>query len=94
MFSISELLFQIISLMNNVNYAHFLKNGLHCKHLNARSLLPKISEIKIISSETKSSIFAISESWLDDSITNCEIAIPGFSLIRNDRNRAMLHCYI
>ena len=53
----------------------------------ARSLCPKISELKIIASEIKPSIFGISESWLDDSVTNREIEIPGFSVIRNDRNR-------
>jgi exonuclease III len=63
------------------------KKGFHCIHINARSLPPKMSELKVIASKTKVSIIAISESWLDDSVTNCEIDIPGFSVIRNDRNR-------
>ena len=72
---------------NDSLYENFRKKGFHCIHLNARSLCPKISELKIIASEIKPSIFGISESWLDDSVTDCEIEIPGFSVIRNDRNR-------
>ena len=61
--------------------------GFHCIHLNARSLTPKMSEVRLIASETRPSIFGISESWIDDSVTNCEIEISGYSVIRNDRNR-------
>ena len=32
--------------------------------------------------------FAINESKIDDSITDGKISIPGFNLIRKDRNRA------
>ena len=77
----------IQTLYNNDTYDCFCKKGFHCIHLNARSLIPKISEVRLIASETKPSIFGISESWLDDSVTNCEIEIPGFSVVRNDRNR-------
>ena len=75
------------TLIDNDSYMKFQKKGFHCVHLNARSLSPKISEIKILASEIMPSIFGISESWLDDSITNREIEIPGFSVIRNDRKR-------
>ncbi|PIK33157.1 hypothetical protein BSL78_30028 [Apostichopus japonicus] len=72
---------------DNDIYDCFRTKGFHCIHLNARSLTPKMSEVRLIASETKPSVFGISESWIDDSVTNCEIEIPGFSVIRNDRNR-------
>jgi hypothetical protein len=65
----------------------FLNNGLHFIHLNVRSLLPKISEIRIIASKTKAAIICLSETWIDDSVTDSEISIAGYSVIRLDRNR-------
>ena len=78
--------------INSVNtdpelYKCFTDKGLNFIHLNVRSLLPKLSELKLIASKTKASIIAISESWLDKSILDNELHIPGYYVIRNDRNR-------
>ena len=50
-------------------------------------MLHKMSELRIISSKTKARIINVTETWLDDSITNNEIHIPNFSVIRKDHNR-------
>jgi hypothetical protein len=35
----------------------------------------------------KSDILCISETWLDRTVTDCELDIPNYTLFRNDRNR-------
>ncbi len=47
--------------------------GLHMVHLNVRSLLPKISELRHLCQESNVSLFGCSETWLDDSILDAEI---------------------
>lgn len=61
--------------------------GLHFFHANVRSLLPKLSEVRLFLERTKAATIAISETWLDDSIQNGEIAIDRYQVVRNDRNR-------
>lgn len=70
-----------------VAYDCFSKKGLHFFHLNIRSILPKISELRLFAASTKVSIISITETWLDNSISDDEIAIPGFLIARRDRNR-------
>ena len=54
-------------------------------HLNIRSLLKKIDEIKILIHENSFDILAISETWLSDKIPNELVNIPGFNVYRKDR---------
>ena len=61
--------------------------GLKFIHLNVRSLLPKIDEIRFLVHSADLDVVCINESWLDDSVNNNEIAIVGYNVIRNDRNR-------
>ena len=56
-------------------------------HLNINGLLSKLDFIKIMLSESKFDIFAISESKLDASIHDNEIKIDGYDFYRLDRNR-------
>ena len=63
------------------------QKGLHFVGINTRSLLPKIDELRLFAHSNKSSIICISESWLDNSISNNEIEIPDYSIERCDRNR-------
>jgi hypothetical protein len=69
------------------NFTCFNRRGLHFIHLNTRSLLPKITELRIIAQKTKAAVISITESWLDESISDNEISIQGYSVIRKDRNR-------
>lgn len=47
--------------------------GLNFVHVNARSLLPKLDELRDLASKTKLAVIGITESWLDDLISDAEI---------------------
>ena len=70
--------------------------GLHFCHLNVNSLLSKIDEIRDIAYHVKPAVLGITESKLDGSVSNMEINIDGYSIIRSDRNRhgGGVACYI
>ncbi|CAC5397465.1 unnamed protein product [Mytilus coruscus] len=63
------------------------RKGLHFIQCNARSLLPKLSEIKIVAAKTKAAVISITVSWLDNAVTNAEIHIEGYNIVRLDRSR-------
>ncbi|XP_060607821.1 uncharacterized protein LOC132759963 [Ruditapes philippinarum] len=66
----------------------FERKGLHFIHFNVCSLLPKMSELRQIATKFKFSAIAITESWLDNSVTDNEVIIQGYNVIRKDRNRS------
>ena len=68
-------------------FQQFQRKGMHIIHLNARSLVNKMPELKIIAQKTRAAVIGISETWFDDSITDAEIAINGYSVLRHNRNR-------
>ena len=51
-------------------------------YYNARSIIPKL-----ICSDTTPDIVCIVETWLHDSISDSELTINGYNLVRQDRNR-------
>ena len=57
--------------------------GLHFVHANVRSLLPKLPEIKLFLSRTKTAVFAASETWLDSTVNDGKIQIPGFNVFKS-----------
>lgn len=73
--------------VNSESFQHFRKRGLHFIHLNIRSILPKIDELREIAIKTRAAVFGITETWLDESVFDSEIIIPGYSIVRRDRNR-------
>ena len=68
-------------------YKCFEKKGLHFIHLNVRSLLPKLDELRILARETKPACFCITETWLDDTVSDSENQIENYNVRRRDRNR-------
>lgn len=62
--------------------------GLSIAHLNVRSLFGKLDELKLLLSTNAKNfdILTLSESWLNASISEAEIQIPGYSCIRKDRS--------
>lgn len=68
-------------------YKCFRRQGIHFLHINVRSLLPKVDELKIIASESKAAAIGVSETWLDDSIADSEVEIPNYNINRRNRNR-------
>ena len=49
-------------------YEPFSKKGLHFLHLNARSLLSKLSDVRLLVNNSKAAVLAVSETWLDGSV--------------------------
>jgi hypothetical protein len=62
------------------------KKGFLFIHLNVRSLRNKLSELQLIANQAKVAVISVTESWFDESIANTEVSIPGYSIIRKDRN--------
>ena len=62
------------------------KPGLRIRHLNVNHVHNKISEISSILENSGKSfhIFGLSESRLKNEISNTELSIPGYSIIRRD----------
>ena len=56
-------------------------------YLSVNSLLSKIDELRDITNYIRPAILGITESKLDSSVTNAEVYINGYSIIRYDRNR-------
>ena len=50
-------------------------------------MLPKLSELKNIALQINPAVISLSETWLDESVTDNEIHIDGYSILRKDRNR-------
>ena len=63
----------------------FKSKGLHFIHINARSMLHKLPELQYIAQIANPAIIAISETWLDESVTDSEVKIDGYNIIRRDR---------
>ena len=56
-------------------------------YLNARSILPKIDELRVLCVSNSYDVICIVESWLSSDIDNTELSIPGFTIFRRDRSR-------
>lgn len=71
----------------NDTFNCFESKGLHFIHFNIRSLFPKLAELKTFISKYKFAVIALSETWLDSSVTDSEVHLDGFSIVRRDRDR-------
>ena len=58
-------------------------------HLNVRSLKNRehFVQVKQLILDNQYKIFAVSESWLNSNVSNAEVQIEGYNLIRHDRLR-------
>ena len=54
-------------------------------HLNMISMVNKIDALRMLIREKPFDIFAVSETWLNTSILDSELSLPGCTLIRQDR---------
>ena len=54
---------------------------------NCRSLLPKLDSLRVRAAISSPDIIALTETWLDHSLSNSELFIPGYVIVRRDRNR-------
>ncbi len=75
------------SQIDPVHFDCLKAKGLHYVHINARSLLPKLDELRILLTRARVAVLAVTETWLDDSVTDEELKIPGYQVVRKDRDR-------
>ncbi|XP_060799413.1 uncharacterized protein LOC132901016 [Neoarius graeffei] len=73
--------------IENDDWTCLKKKGLYILHLNVRSLLPKIDEVRNLAHQWNPSVLCFSETWLDCTILDPEVDIPGYSCVRKDRDR-------
>ena len=64
---------------------HSFKSGSTFIHLNTQSLLPKLDEFRVYLSNPKICVLSLNENWLNDTVTNDEVSVPGFTIFRKDR---------
>ena len=74
-------------LNDDLEYQHFRKSGLHFIHANINSILSKIDQLLIIALKTNAAVIGLSESKLDETVSDEEISINRYKLLRSDRNR-------
>ena len=63
----------------------FKRKGLHFIHLNARSMYPKLAELRLLAQKCNPAVLSITETWLDSSHTDEEIKIEKYTVLRRDR---------
>ena len=62
-----------------------LGNKLVLAHLNVRSLLPKIDQVRALLQDCEQGlVLGLSETWLDCSISDSELCIPEYTCHRQD----------
>ncbi|PFX11729.1 putative RNA-directed DNA polymerase from transposon X-element [Stylophora pistillata] len=61
--------------------------GLRICNLNVRSLVNKMDEIRVFCETHLPHVLSLNETWLDSSISDSEIQLPGYSLVRRDKTR-------
>ena len=81
---------------NDDKFEPFRKRGLYFLHINVNSFLSKIDELRDVVGHTKPAILGITESKLDSSVSDQEVNISGYSILRSDRNRygGGVACYV
>ena len=62
-------------------------SGITIVHLNIRSLLGHFDQLTEFVRDHSPDIVAISETWLDDSVDDSVLAVPGYNVHRADRHR-------
>lgn len=64
-----------------------LPTGVKFAHVNLCGILNKLDQVKILLKDCIFDVFAVTESKLDHNISDSEIQITGYTVIRRDRNR-------
>ena len=69
----------------------FNNKGLHFMHLNI-----KIDELRYFPRSSNAAVIGITEMKLDNTVFDSEVAVGGYNIVRNDRNRngGGVACYI
>ena len=71
-------------------------------NLNITSLLKHIDELRILLADSPVDVLSINETRLDDSVNDSDVYIPGYEIIRRDREMngsfifelTLITCYV
>ncbi len=63
-----------------------LSKGMKFGHINVRSLPNKIDHFRHICKNVFD-VISVNETWCDETISDSEIELPGYNLLRRDRRR-------
>jgi len=66
---------------------NYQPNYLNILYYNARSLLPKMDELRVLVDMQQPHIVSIVETWLSSEVSDNEIFLQGYQVLRLDRNR-------
>jgi len=61
--------------------------GLRILHINIRSLGIKLTDLRLFCDKHRPPVLSLNETWLDDSFLDSELYLPGYQLLRRDRDR-------
>ena len=73
--------------LKDPKFEGFNNKGLHLIHLNINNLLTKIDELRNLAKCSNTAVIGKTETKLDNTVYNSEVAIDGYNIVRNDRNR-------
>lgn len=71
----------------SMKYDQFKTDDFKCTHLNVRSLYRNYDEIGHFLHDNNIHVLALNETLLDDSISDSELRVQDYDLLRKDRNR-------
>jgi len=71
---------------SNDSIKRAMHNNVKCVYLNGRSIVKKQKELELLIIEEDLDIIGITETWLNDNISDEELSINRYTLFRNDRN--------
>ena len=82
--------------LKDPKFEAFNNKGLQLIHLNINRLVPKIDKLCNIAKFSNAAVIGITETKLDNTVYDSEVAIDGYSIVRNDRTRKGrgVACYI
>lgn len=70
-----------------IEYECCRSKGLNVIHINTRSLVNKKDELAYLAERSSAAVLCVTETWLDETIHDAEVQLPGYTLQRKDRNR-------
>ena len=72
--------------LTNGRVPHFKSKGLKFGHINIRSIPNKIDQFRHMCTNVFD-VISVNETWCDNTVSDSEIELPGFTLLRRDRCR-------
>ena len=66
-------------------FNYTFRKGFKIAHVNIRSIVGKIDELRLFMSNKSLDVLCVSESWLSENIDDSEVRIEGYVCVRKDR---------